>query len=1176
MALNLFGPPTKDDIKVAYIDPILGLVGGVSICEANEYAKKEPGTTFIFRNGNQTLQYLNVNEINQLDPNVLTTTDNCGGISQKKECGPPTIQIFGGGGIGAAGNPIVGNDGAILAVDIIRGGNGYQYPPLVSARDICNYGSGATFTTVIGEVVETTETFDNEADFEDYELCDPTDVGYGQNWGPDGEDLGSWDPKVYTEPGEDPIRNEVIKFQEIVRKLARTPFWTTRKNKPTKITCSDLRVIPSKYDVTFPAWNEFMNSYAISPVSPSNVRGSDFAGKLFTFEWTEEFPTDGEYIFRGLCDNNAQLYVNNLKIADLAGFDAPVRPIQKTFKKGIYNIRVDLLNIPLLETVTTQLSESSNSSDLKVRKVFNTVDLISKANRTLWRTNPIASVGDSLINQFGVSPFDTTSQEAQTNSFAGTHTIIWSNINFPVDGSYRIRMAVDDNVRLFIGEEEIIYNGFVESGANRDFNESRIFKAGNYTIRAELEQIEVGPLGSGRNPMALAIDIETTTTTKTIVSSRSWNDNPMGISVTIDAPEPKIPQEPILEQEGRCPNNPIWSTRFAGAKEFWYPVQFNGSKSPQGAKEPWSKFFNRYAISPVRPLDTPGSDAGGVVFANSWSLEIPYDGFYQFAVQRDNTARFYVDGNLAFDVKTSGDARWVDFRNKPKFQKVFITRGRHTISVELENNKSQVFNQVNQKIFRTKDWQSGSISNNGVTYEGPPLFAYKNNQWGKFMNNHSVSPFLPPLDSENPEINGVKRYTWKGANFPESGQYDVVFQADNNADLIIGGVKVLTSQGFAENSQIFKVNITQGKYDITVECNNIPNRTSIFTNNPTGFGLVISKNISVLREGSGKSWDENPIGVGAILIPPPCPRRIRGKGVVTDIIVNDPGNGYLPPIAPTTTPPSTLALIQTNVPGVPGGGAGAGAGGGTGIPGVGAPGVGAPDAGAPGVPGVPAVPLSIPSPPSGAPTGINASFRPQFEVVRDPVVIDPQKLLQVTDLVGLKQAGYVNGRAYYGAVYYDKGIRYAGFYETVGEPIQIYDTLRESILAQVITPSSAILRQGTDIRSNDPLLNIPGTVQSTLSSNSIVGAGDIFPPSVPFVPEPVQDSIYPVSLRLKRVLVEDPGINYNVTDQIRVIPSNGAVLEPVFGSFGRIIKVAVIDPGFGFTEYPRIEMFTPL
>ena len=383
------------------------------------------------------------------------------------------------------------------------------------------------------------------------------------------------------------------------------------------------------------------------------------------------------------------------------------------------------------------------------------------------------------------------------------------------------------------------------------------------------------------------------------------------------------------------------------------------------------------------------------------------------------------------------------------------------------------------------------------------------------------------------------------------------------------------------------MNITQGKYDITVECNNIPNRTSIFTNNPTGFGLVISKNISVLREGSGKSWDENPIGVGAILIPPPCPRRIRGKGIVTDIIVNDPGNGYLPPISPTTTPSSVLELIQKDIPGVPGSGAGAAAGGGIGAPGVGPGGVGVGGVGpggggtgtGVGVGGVGPggnVPLSIPSPPSGAPTGINATFRPQFEVVRDPVVVDPQKLLQVTDLVGLKQTGYVNGRAYYGVVYYDKGIRYAGFYETVGEPIRVYDTLRESIIAQVITPPSAILRQGTDIRSNDPLLNIPGTVQSTLSSNSIVGAGDISTPSVPFTPEPIQDPVYPVSLRLKRVLVQDRGINYNVTDKIRVIPSNGAILEPIFGSFGRVVKVAVIDPGFGFTEYPRIEMYTPL
>jgi hypothetical protein len=1157
MALNLFGPPTKDDIKVAYIDPILGLVEGVSICEANEYAKREPGTTFIFRNGNQTLQYLNVNEINQLDPNVLTTTDECGGISQKKECGPPTIQIFGGGGIGAAGNPIVGNDGAILAVDIIRGGNGYQYPPLVSARDICNYGSGASFTTIIGEVVETTETFDNESDFEDYELCEPTDVGYGRRYGPDGEDLGSWDPKVYTEPGEDPIKNEVEEFEKIVRRLARAPFWTTRTAKPTKITCSDTKVIPSKYDVTDATylqkqrndgvknpvgWNEFMNKYAISPVSPSNVRGSDFAGRVFTFEWTEDFPTDGEYIFRGLCDNQAQLYVDNLKVTDLAGFNAPVRPIQKTFRKGLHNIRIDLLNVPISETVTTQPPPSQS----------NTIDVNFK-----FYGNPSSTLSHNYkINGLGINLFKPSRTSLNQNVIGKCESGTVYEVEFYKNGSPGGTIIQRND--SFIEYEDAGVGSFDASIG--------VDKGKFFNFRGNKCSFVVG------EPKPTTTTLPTTVT---IISSKSWNENPMGISVTIDAPEPPIPQEPVPEQEGRCPNNPIWTTRFPGAKEFWYPVQFNGSKSPQGKKEPWAKFFNRYAISPVRPLDTPGSDGGGVLFTNSWELEIPYDGFYQFAVQRDETARFYVDGQLAFDIKTAGDDRWKDFRDKPKFQKVFITRGRHTIGVELENEKTEVFEQVYQKIFRTKDWQSGSTSASGVTYEGPPLFAYKDNRWGTFMNTDSVSPLLPPLNADNSEINGVKTYSWKGVNFPESGQYDITFQADNDASLIINGTKVLSSRGYEGTPQIFKVNLTQGTYNVVVECNNIPDTTSIFNNNPTGFALVIRKNVSV-RSNYGKSWDENPMGVGAILIPPPCPRRIRGKGVVTDIIVNDPGNGYLPPIAPTTTPPSTLALIQTNVPGVPGGGAGAGAGGGTGAPGGagGAPGV--PGGGAPGVPGGGAVPLSIPSPPSGAPTGINASFRPQFEVVRDPVVVSPQKLLQVTDLVGLKQTGYVNGRAYYGAVYYDNGVRYAGFYETVGEPIRVYDTLRESILAQVTTPPSAILRQGTDIRSNNPLLNIPGTVQSTLNSNSIVGAGDIFPPSVPFVQEPLQDPIYPVSLRLKRVLVEDPGINYNVTDKIRVIPSNGAVLEPVFGSFGRVIKVAVIDPGFGFTEYPRIEMFTPL
>ena len=94
-------------------------------------------------------------------------------------------------------------------------------------------------------------------------------------------------------------------------------------------------------------------------------------------------------------------------------------------------------------------------------------------------------------------------------------------------------------------------------------------------------------------------------------------------------------------------------------------------------------------------------------------------------------------------------------------------------------------------------------------------------------------------------------------------------------------------------------------------------------------------------------------------------------------------------------------------------------------------------------------------------------------MVRDPVLIDEDKLIQVTDLVGLKQTGYYQGRPYYGAVFYKDGVRYAGWYETVGELVEIYSTLQESIDAETTTPASAILKQGSDISSNDPNLNLP-------------------------------------------------------------------------------------------------------
>ena len=53
------------------------------------------------------------------------------------KCGPPRIEIFGGGGSGAVAEAIVDNIGRTIGVNLIKGGSGYTRPPFVSFIDGC-------------------------------------------------------------------------------------------------------------------------------------------------------------------------------------------------------------------------------------------------------------------------------------------------------------------------------------------------------------------------------------------------------------------------------------------------------------------------------------------------------------------------------------------------------------------------------------------------------------------------------------------------------------------------------------------------------------------------------------------------------------------------------------------------------------------------------------------------------------------------------------------------------------------------------------------------------------------------------------------------------------------------------------------------------------------------------
>ena len=64
-------------------------------------------------------------------------------------CKPPKINIFGGGGDGAAAAPLFGfpdfgtNTASIIDIELTNPGNGYTYPPFIQIVDSCNQGYGA-------------------------------------------------------------------------------------------------------------------------------------------------------------------------------------------------------------------------------------------------------------------------------------------------------------------------------------------------------------------------------------------------------------------------------------------------------------------------------------------------------------------------------------------------------------------------------------------------------------------------------------------------------------------------------------------------------------------------------------------------------------------------------------------------------------------------------------------------------------------------------------------------------------------------------------------------------------------------------------------------------------------------------------------------------------------------
>jgi hypothetical protein len=113
-----------------------------------------------------------------------------------------------------------------------------------------------------------------------------------------------------------------------------------------------------------------------------------------------------------------------------------------------------------------------------------------------------------------------------------------------------------------------------------------------------------------------------------------------------------------------------------------------------------------------------------------------------------------------------------------------------------------------------------------------------------------------------------------------------------------------------------------------------------------------------------------------------------------------------------------------------------------------------------------------------------------------------------------------------------------------------------------------------NVTSGELPVTIGGIGGLRVTAGGTSGTPVIITRDAPTITDSTSFGSYPVVLELSAVEIESTGVNYSPNDTISIIPSNGAVLEPVFGPFGSIIDINIIDNGEGFIEIPEIVINT--
>lgn len=410
-------------------------------------------------------------KLGDVDPNVANTLEcNTAAFA----CGPPQVQIFGGGGAGAVGKAIVNKIGQVVGVDLLNDGYGYTSPPFVTFLDNCGNGNNAAGYIELGTDDNGTGTGTDTGTGTIAELpIDPITLA------PIGQDS-------YTLPNSD------------IRNLDREG-------------CVYDATVTHEFDNT----NNVHVNYEVSSAIDVEFKGKDYADGQPAIPGTSE---KKHYSIKFKVPYEDDQY--SINFYDLSNISAAIeqydyRPDQLMKIADIQNKTRFGFDVWFGREKTRSVNPSVFDTDTYINRNVKQWDsakpgVINAPEQKLYRMTSRITLGDEFVRKYAVSPYNPLDARSSVESYGGTWTARWEQIEFPLDAEYIVTIAADDSATVFIGNREgnglkEIGNGLIDAQKGGDETILRKtlaqsgkadtpatyrikMKKGLYRIRTEVEQ----------------------------------------------------------------------------------------------------------------------------------------------------------------------------------------------------------------------------------------------------------------------------------------------------------------------------------------------------------------------------------------------------------------------------------------------------------------------------------------------------------------------------------------------------------------------------------------------------------------------------------------------------------------------------------------------------------------